>query len=147
MKFTSNLYNELTFYKKFYQDLIGCKSEVIIESPYITSKRFITFQEKFLSLLKNGTKIYIITRDPSEQTGNMAFHSEEVIRWCESEGVQTLIYKGSHHRKIAILDRIILWEGSLNILSQAKSKEIMRRIDGELYANEMLEFLNISEFF
>jgi len=147
MQFTSELYNEDTFYKKFYKDLTNCKNELIIESPYITKKRINTLQENFLSLLKSRTKIYIITRDPSEHRSDMAIQSEKAIQWCESVGIQVLICKGSHHRKIAILDRKILWEGSLNVLSQTNSREIMRRIEGEPFANEMLKYLGISVFF
>ena len=36
---TSRLFDEKTFYQAFLKDLEGCRSEVIIESPYITAKR------------------------------------------------------------------------------------------------------------
>jgi len=61
-------------------------------------------------------------------------------------GVQTFLCSGNHHRKLAIIDRKILWEGSLNILSQNNSREIMRRIEGEAFATELFEFLNLGEY-
>lgn len=48
--------------------------------------------------------------------------------------------------EMAILDRQVLWEGSLNILSQSNSREIMRRIQGEDHAQEMFEFLKLGRF-
>ncbi len=61
-------------------------------------------------------------------------------------GVQVLLCSGNHHRKLAIIDRKILWEGSLNILSQVRSREIMRRIEGKELAIQMFKFLRLEKF-
>ena len=84
-----------------------------------------------------------MTRDPKEHNENMEYQSEDAIRTFEVMGVQVLLCIGNHHRKLAILDRQILWEGSLNILSQTYSREIMRRIDSEKLAMEMFEYLKL----
>lgn len=143
---TSSLFDEKSFYPAFIRDISGCKEEVIIESPFITSDRMNSFRSLFNSLLSKGVKIYIFTRDPKEHEPKMALQSEIEIVNFERVGIQTLICKGNHHRKLAILDRKILWEGSLNILSQAHSREIMRRIKSEESAAEMFKFLQLSRF-
>lgn len=143
---SSQLHDEHTFYQKFLQDLEKCKYEVIIESPYITSERMRTFDRLFHKLLKKGVKIYIMTRDPKEHEISMEIQSEDAITWCEMIGVQVLLCTGNHHRKLAILDRKILWEGSLNILSQTQSREIMRRIDGQELSLQMFNFLKFEKF-
>ena len=76
----------------------------------------------------------------------MEIQSEESISQCERMGIQVLLCIGNHHRKLAILDRKILWEGSLNILSQTESREIMRRIENETMTLEMFEFLKLNRF-
>lgn len=141
----SSLFDEKTFYQTFLDDLKHCQQEVIIESPFITSARMKTFDRLFQNLLKKGIKIYIITRDPLEHDGGYEIQSEDAIRWCEEVGVQVLLCQGNHHRKLAILDRKILWEGSLNILSQAKSREIMRKIDSEDVALQTFNFLKLGK--
>jgi hypothetical protein len=60
----------------------------------------------------------------------------------QSIGVEVL-YTGGHHRKLAIIDRQILWEGSLNILSQNESCEVMRRIESDELAMQMLQFTKL----
>jgi hypothetical protein len=60
--------------------------------------------------------------------------------------VQVLLCLGNHHRKLAILDRSIVWEGSLNILSQTYSRELMRRIEDRESAEQMFIFLNLDRF-
>ncbi len=144
--FSSQLHTEKTFYSSFLEDLDNCREEVIIESPYITGERASQFIPIFEKLLDKGVRIYVMTRDPKEHTLSMEDQSEEAIRTFEIMGVQTLLCVGNHHRKLAILDRKILWEGSLNILSQTHSREIMRRIDNEEFTMEMFNFLKLSEF-
>ena len=105
-----------------------------------------TFDRLFKKLLQKGVKIYIFTRDPREHDEYMEPQSEDAITWCEQEGIQVLLCIGNHHRKLAILDRKILWEGSLNILSQTFSREIMRRIEGQELALQMFNFLKLEKF-
>jgi phosphatidylserine/phosphatidylglycerophosphate/cardiolipin synthase-like enzyme len=100
----------------------------------------------FHDLLAKGVKIYVMTRDPKEHEENMEYQSEQTISLFERMGVQVLLCIGNHHRKLAILDRKILYEGSLNILSQNKSREIMRRIENETVALEMFDFLRLYKF-
>jgi len=140
---SSVLFDEKTFYKKFISDLQYCNSEVIIESPFITSSRMRMLKPFFESLLRKGVKIYVITRDPKEHGNSYAIESELEIQYFENIGVQVLICTGNHHRKLAIIDREILYEGSLNILSQTNSKEIMRRIFSKKLTTDMLKFLNL----
>ncbi|MCL4354805.1 phospholipase D-like domain-containing protein [Patescibacteria group bacterium] len=142
----SSLFDETTFYPAFTYDLKNCQKELIIESPFITAERTRFLNPLFKELLEKGVQIFIFTRDPKEHNPRMEQQSEEAIRIFEIIGVQVLICLGSHHRKLAIIDRKILWEGSLNILSQSNSREIMRRMEGERFAMEMFNFLNLDRF-
>jgi len=142
----TSLYNEKTFYQSFLRDLEQCRSEIIIESPFITSTRMKTYWPIFRKLYDRGIKIYIITRDPKEHNLGYEFQSESEIRKLEILGIQVLLCIGNHHRKLAIIDRQILWEGSLNILSQIHSKEFMRRLEGDGFATDLFNFLNFNKY-
>jgi phosphatidylserine/phosphatidylglycerophosphate/cardiolipin synthase-like enzyme len=142
----SSLFDEKTFYKQFDRDLRGAKSEVVIESPFITTLRMNKLAPILKKLVDREVKVYVVTRDPKEHQPPYTEQSEIEIRHFEQIGVQALICLGNHHRKLAIIDRRILWEGSLNILSQIKSREIMRRIDDKKSAEEMFSFLKLEKF-
>lgn len=142
----SSLHDEKTFYQVFIRDLLNCKREIIIESPFITIERMKTLRSIFEKLVNRGVKVYVFTRDPQEHTDGYELQSEDEIRYFECLGVQVLLCVGNHHRKLAILDREILWEGSLNILSQTHSREIMRRIEDKKLTMEMFNFLKLSKF-
>ncbi len=142
---TSQLYDERTFYPGFLRDLDRCKREVVIESPFITAKRMTALYPSFRRLTKRGVRIVINTRDPKEHNWRMASEAEVAIAAMQEMGVQVL-FTDSHHRKLAIIDREILYEGSLNILSQGASCEVMRRIESCQLVEQMLSFFNIGKY-
>lgn len=142
---SSALYSEETFYSGFVNDIAGAKQEVIIECPYITRKRLHMLKPVFERLVACNVKVFIITRDPREHENSMALSSEEGICYFETIGVQVLLIKGGHHRKLAIIDRKILWEGSLNILSQNQSREFMRRIESKKLAEDLFQFFQFDK--
>ena len=107
---SSKLFNEHTFYNVFIKDLENCKEEVIIESPYITNSRMWLLRPIFQKLVDRGVKVYVITRDPKEHEESLAVQAEGQIAEFEIMGVQVLLCAGNHHRKLAIIDREILWE-------------------------------------
>jgi len=139
----SILYDENTFYQAFFKDLESCRKEVIIESPFITSSRMQKFYPAFQKMLDRRTKVLIITRNPSDLDVEIRdFATNEIMQMADM-GVSVTLLKGNHHRKLAIIDRSITWEGSLNILSQNNSMEIMRRIEDRKTTEDLIKFLNL----
>lgn len=144
--FNSKLYDQNSFYDGFIKDLENCQTEVVVESPYMTFSRMEYLYPVFKKLLANNIRLHIITRDPINHDDAYMRHqaTNEILR-CVELGMDVVLLKGYHHRKLAIIDRKILWEGSLNILSFSKSQEIMRRIEGEGYASQMFTFLKLGK--
>lgn len=134
------LTDENSFYQRFERDLLEAKAEVIIESPFITVPRMRSLKSVFEQLVKRGVAVYIITRHPEEHDSLMAEQSEAGIRYFEDLGIQVLLCK-SHHRKLAIIDREVVWKGSLNILSHRNTREFMEREENRQKAEELYRFL------
>ena len=145
--FNTSLFDEKTFYKQFTKDLLRCENEVVIESPFIASGRIEKLIPIFEKLIARGVKVNIVTRMPKKHMGDMKLQAEEAIQYFERLEIQVFVTSNNHHRKLAIVDRHILWEGSLNILSQSNSREIMRRTEGDNHAQEMFNFLKLSKFY
>lgn len=142
---TSKLFNEKTFYPALLKDLAKCRSEVIIESPFLTTRRVTMILPILIRLRSRGIKVIVNTRNPLEQEGHMRLEAERSIELLQDVGATVLI-TGGHHRKLAIIDRKVLWEGSLNILSQNDSSEVMRRIESAQLAREMIEFTCLNKY-
>ena len=145
-EFKSELFDEKNFYSQFIKDLQECKKEVIIESPYITSSRMEQLYPLLKDLLSRKVKISIITRDPIDHDEQIRHQATNEILFCTEMGINVVLLRGNHHRKLVIIDRAILWEGSLNVLSYTKSHEIMRRVEGEEWAIQMIRFLKLDKY-
>lgn len=143
---SSSLYNEKTFYNRFEKDLKNCHSEIIIESPFITSRRLNLLIPSLQKLKSKHIRITINTCDPeANDDENMRNDTRFALSKLQHMSVNVL-FTGGHHRKLAIIDRSILYEGSLNILSQNNSCEVMRRIESTELAWQMIHFVNIDNF-
>lgn len=143
---TSELLNEETFYPAFTKDLKNCQSELLIECPFITTRRLHQLLPMFQRLKEQKVRIVINTRDP--QTNEDEYRREDAhcaISRLQHTGVHVL-YTGGHHRKLVVIDRKVLYEGSLNVLSQNSSCEVMRRIESAQLAWQMVRFIGVDRY-
>ena len=136
----TKLYDQNTFYKAFIKDLKQTRNEVIIESPFITVKRLDMLLPTFKKLINFNVRVIIRTKDPLELDEYMRDELYKSLSLLLSIKVQVIFIKGLH-RKVAVIDREIFYEGSLNILSQNNSIEIMRRIESAQSAWLLYKFL------
>lgn len=142
---SSKLYDQNSFYPALLNDLKSTKSQVIIESPFITTKRVNNLMPIFQRLKKRGVKIVINTKPLDEHEPLLYVQAQAAISQLQELGVLVLFTVG-HHRKVVLIDKQITWEGSLNVLSQNDSCEFMRRIYSAQIANQMLVFLSLKKF-
>jgi phosphatidylserine/phosphatidylglycerophosphate/cardiolipin synthase-like enzyme len=142
---SSVLYDQNTFSKAFIRDLYSCQNELIIESPFITSKRMELFLPIFTKLRQRDVRIVINTRNPDDHEEGYRQQALNAVADMQILGVKVL-YTVGHHRKLAIIDKEITWEGSLNILSFNDSCEIMRRITSAVIAKQLLSFSGIRKY-
>lgn len=140
----SKLYDENSFYSALVKDIKKCRSELIIESAYMTSKRVYYLVPYFKELKKNRVRVVINTRNPEEHDVYLRDEARKCLALLLEIGVQ-VIFSESLHRKTAILDRNILWEGSLNILSQNNSLEMMRRTESTQLGWQMVRFAGFEQ--
>lgn len=140
----SSLFNQDSFYKAFIKDLCNARSIVIIESPFITKKRMVQLMPALRKLRLRDVRIAVNTKPLDEHNPLLYEQALWVIGEMQSIGIEVFMTVG-HHRKIAVLDDV-LWEGSLNILSQNDSCEIMRRIHNESLARGVLNFIDFKKW-
>lgn len=115
---------------------------VLIESPFITTKRMNVLLPLFRALREQGVQIVVNTRNPEEHDEECRYQAALAVYKMQKLDI-TVLYTVKHHRKLAIIDDEILWEGSLNILSQNDSCEIMRRIESGELSRQMKDFTGV----
>jgi hypothetical protein len=141
----STLLDNRTFYPSLLRDMRSCREELIIECPFITQKRMNALYPSFRRLTKRGVRVIINTRDPDEHEGVMRSEATNAISALQELGIMVL-FTERHHRKLAIVDREILYEGSLNILSYGSSCEVMRRICSRNLAYDVIAFTKTEKY-
>lgn len=141
----THIYDQNGFYEAFIKDLKRAQNEIIIESPFISSKRLGKLIPILQMAVNRGVRVIINTKPPHELDFEQRHHTEQGIAQLQDIGA-LILYTGGHHRKLAIIDRRVLYEGSLNILSQNDSCEIMRRIQSAQLASQMITFIGIKTF-
>lgn len=139
-----NLFNETTFYPAFTKDISDAKREVIIYSPFVSKYRSDTFNRIINKLKDTNVDLFIFTRPVDEYDREQQFQVRQVLDHYSGLGACVYYLKGSIHEKAAVIDREILWEGSLNILSQRESREMMRRVTGEDVAMQVIRYLGLN---
>lgn len=139
----SDLYSEKKFYKAFIKNLKRSRQEVIIESPFMTVQRAQHLLPLFRRLCKRGVIIRIYTRHPKHHSPRLRHQGYAAAKLLKKNGVKVKFCKDLRHRKLGIIDNGILWEGSMNILSQSRSREIMRRTVSSDMCRQMVQFAGL----
>ena len=142
---SSSLHNQDTFFGVFHRDIKQCQKELIIESPFITERRMQVLLPILQKLRKRGVSILVNTRNPDEHDEVYGVQATEAVAQMQALGI-TVLYTAGHHRKLAIIDRKVIWEGSLNILSFNDSCEIMRKITSTTLAKQLIDFTAVDTY-
>lgn len=139
------MYDEQSFYRAFEKDLYSARKSVIIESPFITLRRIEELLPVVIKLRRKGVSVTVNTRNPIEHDEEYEMQALIAVEKLQGLGVKVL-YTVKHHRKLAIIDGMVAWHGSLNILSQHDSCEIMWRVALEGIADQLLGFIKLKKY-
>lgn len=108
--------DESNFYSAFLSDLLTSKEEITIVSPLLTADYVGPLLDLFRSKAAEGVKIKIFTKKLSER-------NDVLIKELKEAGVR-VVEREQLQQKFAFIDRKIIWEGNLNILSGVSHDEI-----------------------
>ncbi|MEI8061595.1 MAG: phospholipase D-like domain-containing protein [Candidatus Berkelbacteria bacterium] len=140
-----DLYNENTFYNALTKDMLSAKKEVIIYSPFVSKFRTDFLKPTIEKLIDRNIDIFIFTRPIEEYDPTMQPQIKCALKRLEELGV-CIFYPGRYiHQKVAIVDREVLWEGNLNILSHRASNEMMRRTANGESATQVMQYIGLND--
>ena len=116
------------FYSQFLNDTNGAQKEIIIVSPFLKLDRCQLMVEGFKSALSSGIPIFIITRRPAYGGFKTNTEHQQAMELLDKSGLIVLPIEEKLHEKLALIDRRIIWFGSLNIMSHKNSSDLMWRM-------------------
>jgi len=134
------IFDKNSFFPVYSNDIISASREVMIVSPFITNKRTKQMLQYFSCALNNQVKVTIVTRPPEDFKNKLVL--EQIFDALNNIGIKIAL-KSKIHQKFAIIDRKIVWYGSINLLSFGSAKEsIMRLVSGNI-AHELMKSIDL----
>ncbi|MGQ0555999.1 MAG: AAA domain-containing protein [Nitrospiraceae bacterium] len=138
----NTLHSEQSFYPALAADLSRATSSLVIFSAFATPEGLYRWFPLFSECLQRGVKVRIVTRTLDNQTGSEA-NKEELVGLIPLLRQSGIVFemRPLPHEKVIVIDDETVWHGSLNMLSQNKSNEVMTRTVSRSFAKEMLSML------
>ena len=122
------LVNDQDFYGQFLADANQAQREIAIVSPFLKLDRCRLMIEQLKPALGRGVSTLILTRRPAYGGSKTNTEHQQAMALLEKAGLVVLPIKENMHEKLALIDRDILWSGSLNIMSHKNSTDLMWRM-------------------
>lgn len=121
------IFDKDNFLPVYTADIRNARNEILLVSPFITKKRTQQMSIDLQHAISMGLQVKIITRSSDE------YKPKDLASWNESVSIlksigATMVFKPNIHQKFAIIDQMIVWYGSINLLSFGLAEESMMRI-------------------
>lgn len=122
------LFNQSTFAPAFRQDVQAARDSVVVFSGFVTPRRVAALGDLFRTKVSQGVKVRCVTRPP-HLNGTMDHAlGREALDMLDGIGC-AVDCRNRIHEKIIVIDKTIVWHGSLNALSHThRTDESMTRI-------------------
>jgi hypothetical protein len=130
------------FLDRFRADLANATGEVVILSPFLSTNRAVHYYPILSILTARSVTVDVYARPQYQQPESIREHYSQVETGLNSVGA-SLHTRVGMHEKIGILDKRILWHGSLNILSHNDTRESMLRFESPDLIAELLTELEL----
>ena len=123
----SAIFNEETFFQRFHDDLHSAQKEILLVAPVVKGRHWRKHLEAFLHVLRIE--------------GQVAFFYGKISNLIEDDVRQQKIILIEKHTNanLVVIDRRIVWEGSMNFLLKPQGEEHVRRSVSMLQAGETMD--------
>ena len=134
------IYETNNFLPVFCADIKTAEKEVIIVSPNLRKTRLTQIIKMFSKVETNEKLVTVYTKPPEDFNANERIRVEQNTNYLRSENV-TVVYKSNLNLKFAVLDKRIVWFGSVDFLGFGKSEESIMRLESNEIAEELLDLI------
>ena len=136
---TNSIFDSQSYFDIFEKDVISAAGSVVISSPSFSYKKVNWLCSESDDLLQRGVSIVVLTvalEDYPEDGREL--HSAHIQR-MESSGIK-VTKLNKYRERFAVVDRSLVWYGSMALLSNEKDDDSLMRINNPAIAEELLEF-------
>ncbi|MGW6425903.1 AAA domain-containing protein [Nocardia sp. NPDC055053] len=129
----SDIQDEKEFYRTFEERLDRANESIWIWAPWVAT-RVRSLLPVLRRAAERGVRIVAFVRDPSDKLQQRCQDYVDELAVV----VDTVIYVHEMHQKIVVIDERLVLLGSLNPLSQSRTREVMLAMHGNHFARKIL---------
>lgn len=135
---TNAIFDKESYKLVYEKDLLQANREIVISSPGLNKVAV----RRTLDLIKSrqlaGAAVTVLTLPAEHYPENRIEITRGLIKELRQAGIDVRLSVGLHEH-FAVIDKEIVWYGSLNLLSGAREKDNLMRVQSLEIADELLE--------
>ena len=139
----TDIHDERSFYDQFAVLISQAQNSIWLWSAWVAS-RVRTILPLLRDAVDRGVRVTVFVRDPSDALQQKK-HFAEALASLRAV-VPNVVEVHTTHEKIVVIDDHTVMLGSLNALSQQRSREVMITMRGRHWARKLLADLHAEEF-
>lgn len=126
------------YWELFKADCEMASKEIVISSPFLTNKRISSLVEVFSKKIIDNVIVTVLTRPIDAYKENRKQSTEHEMKRLLDVGIKVIQHPELHQR-FAVIDKTIVWYGSVNLLGFVEKTENLMRFDEMEVASKLLE--------
>lgn len=131
-------YDYETYSEDFKSDIFNTKAEVVISSPYVSTPGSERLLRLYAGIVNKKATISLITYPSSKYSDDIKNRIESIHNKLKMAGIK-LLFVDYIPSRYAVIDKEILWYGSMNLVSNIKEDDDEMRIVSKSVAQKLIE--------
>ena len=132
------IYDGKSFYQGLCVDLQAARSEILIVSPFMRKSRITGILKQLTPAIETGVRVTVVTRPPEDFKENERDAVIICTELLQKSGI-TVKYKSDFHQKFTVIDKSVVWYGSVNFLSFGTHEESIMRFENADIAGQLMD--------
>ena len=135
----NSIFDSQNYFDVFEKDVVSASKSIVISSPSFSFKKVNWLCAESEHLQLRGMSVVVLTLDPEDYPEDGRDQHRAHIEHLISSGVN-VIPRHKYRERFAIIDKSLVWYGSMTLLSNEKDDDSLMRINNPAVAEELLEF-------
>ena len=135
----NSIFDSQNYFDVFEKDVVSASKSIVISSPSFSFKKVNWLCAESEHLQLRGVSVVVLTLDPEDYPEDGRDQHKSHIEHLISAGVN-VITSHKYRERFAIIDKSLVWYGSMTLLSNEKEDDSLMRISNPAIAEELLEF-------
>jgi hypothetical protein len=140
----ADIQDERSFYETFSDYLNQARRSIWIWAPWTTQRRVTSLLPVLADAVGRGVRVTLFVRDPDDWLQGRPEHQRYLAHLRSV--LSTVVEINVMHQKIVVIDEKTVLLGSLNVLSQSRTREVMLVMHGAYFARKLLERERAEDF-